>query len=90
MSMATQKPAPPSIGREVWARLAWFVSMRWATAAGGLLLLLAGWYVLRPHFDPTAARRRSSARTPGGMTGAELQAAIDARSAWREEVFVRA
>lgn len=36
-----------------------------------------------------AAARRAGARTPSGRSGAELQREIDARTAWREEVFVR-
>ncbi len=55
MSLSVDKPAPVSVGREVWARLAWFVSMRWVAIALALLLLLTGWLALRPHFDPTVA-----------------------------------
>jgi len=40
------------------------------------------------YFAPERTRRVSVARTPSGRTGAELQRAIDAHTAWREEVFV--
>jgi hypothetical protein len=37
----------------------------------------------------SAVARRAAAKSPGGRTGAELSAAIDALTAWREELFVR-
>lgn len=40
------------------------------------------------YFDEARTTRRSQARSAAGRTGAELQAAIDAATAWREEVFV--
>ena len=40
------------------------------------------------HFDPARVERRAGATSPTGRTGADLQRAIDQRSAWREEVFV--
>jgi hypothetical protein len=40
------------------------------------------------YFAPERTHRLTEARTPSGRTGAELQRAIDARTAWREEVFV--
>lgn len=40
------------------------------------------------YFDDRATTRRSQARSAAGRTGAELQVAIDAATAWREEVFV--
>ncbi|MDH5758185.1 MAG: hypothetical protein OEZ65_01265 [Gemmatimonadota bacterium] len=40
------------------------------------------------YFSPERTARIAEARTPSGRTGAELQREIDARTAWREEVFV--
>jgi hypothetical protein len=41
------------------------------------------------YFDDARMDRLAEARSAAGRTGAELQAAIDAATAWREEVFVR-
>jgi len=41
------------------------------------------------YFGPDQARGRAEAVTPSGRSGAELQREIDARTAWREEVFVQ-
>ena len=43
---------------------------------------------LPEYFEAETRARRSRARAPSGMTGEVLNAAIDAVSAWREEVFV--
>jgi hypothetical protein len=40
------------------------------------------------YFDEARMDRVAGARSASGRTGAELQAAIDAATAWREEVFV--
>lgn len=40
------------------------------------------------YFATSRMGRIASARTPSGRTGAELQAALDAHTVWREEVFV--
>jgi hypothetical protein len=53
------------------------------------LLLLYPVADLSGFFDTARTRRRLQAMTPGGRSGAELQREIDARTAWREEVFVR-
>ncbi|HKJ02295.1 MAG TPA: hypothetical protein VJ997_07565 [Longimicrobiales bacterium] len=43
---------------------------------------------LSAYFDPERTARIARARTTAGRTGAELQREIDARTTWREEVFV--
>lgn len=52
------------------------------------LLLLYPVGSLESYFDAEAVQARATARTPGGRMGAELQAAMDSLTAWREEVFV--
>lgn len=41
------------------------------------------------YFAPERMRRIAAGRTPSGRSGADLQREIDARTAWREEVFVQ-
>ncbi len=41
------------------------------------------------YFGADQVSRRAEAVAPSGRSGAELQREIDARTAWREEVFVR-
>jgi hypothetical protein len=53
------------------------------------LLLLYPVGDLSEHFDVARTRRVAEATTRTGLSGAELQREIDARTAWREEVFVR-
>ncbi len=53
------------------------------------LLLLYPVGDLSAHFDAARVGRRHEATTRTGRSGAELQREIDARTAWREEVFVR-
>lgn len=53
------------------------------------LLLLYPVGSLSTHFDGARMRRLSQATTRAGRSGAELQREINARTAWREEVFVR-
>ena len=52
------------------------------------LMLLYPIEGMSAYFAPERMRRLAAARTPSGRTGAELQRAIDAHTAWREEVFV--
>ena len=52
------------------------------------LLLLYPIEGVSEYFAPARRQRLAGARTPTGRTGAELQREIDARTAWREEVFV--
>ncbi len=52
------------------------------------LMLLYPLEGVSAYFAPERTRRLAEARGPSGRTGAELQRAIDARTAWREEVFV--
>jgi len=52
------------------------------------LLLLYPIGSMAEYFDEATTTRRSQARSAAGRTGAELQTAIDAATAWREEVFV--
>ena len=52
------------------------------------LMLLYPLAEVSEHFAPGRAARISAARTASGRTGAELAREIDARTAWREEVFV--
>lgn len=53
------------------------------------LLLLYPLEGLSAYFADGSVARRLEARGPSGRSGAELQREIDARTAWREEVFVR-
>ncbi len=52
------------------------------------LMLLYPTPGMAEYFAPERMRRIAEGRTPSGRSGAELQRAIDARTAWREEVFV--
>ncbi len=52
------------------------------------LMLLYPVQGLSEYFAPERTRRVAEGRTPSGRSGAELQRALDARTAWREEVFV--
>jgi hypothetical protein len=51
------------------------------------LLLLYPIGSMGEYFSDAAMQRRSGATSAAGRTGHELQAAIDAATAWREEVF---
>lgn len=52
------------------------------------LMLLYPTAGVSEYFAPARTGRIAQARTSAGRTGAELQREIDARTAWREEVFV--
>ena len=52
------------------------------------LMLLYPLDGMAEYFAPERTARIARGRTPSGRTGAELQREIDARTAWREEVFV--
>ena len=52
------------------------------------LMLLYPLDGMAEYFAPERTTRIAQARTGSGRTGAELQREIDARTAWREEVFV--
>jgi hypothetical protein len=52
------------------------------------LMLLYPMTGMSEYFAPERMRRIAEGRTPSGRSGAELQRALDAHTAWREEVFV--
>jgi hypothetical protein len=53
------------------------------------LFLLYPMQSMSAHFAPERLARIASGRTPSGRTGAELEREIDARVAWREDLFVQ-
>lgn len=52
------------------------------------VLLLYPMEGMSAYYEPGRLARIARAATPSGRTGAQLQEALDAHTAWREEVFV--